>query len=298
MEWQQLEYFRAAAQEEHFTKAAERLSVSQPALSRSLAKLQRELGVDLFDRQGRTVRLNRYGRSFYARAARILQEMEEAKLELRQLQQTQFGEVSLAFLKSLGISFVPRLLGSFRERYPHVSFKLHQDSSSAMLEQLRRGEADFCLSAVTDTTPEIAWGSLWTEELFVFVHRAHPFSGRRSVEFEEIADEKFIALKPGFSSRALLDRLFLENGREPQVVFEGEETIGVLGFVAANLGIALLPRIDGVAMKDVAALSLADRSPHRTIGLAWRKDRTLTAAAALFRAHLVAFSQGTLSPSE
>ncbi len=297
MEWQQLEYFRAAAQEEHFTKAAERLSVSQPALSRSIAKLQRELGVDLFDRQGRTVRLNRYGRSFYARTARILQEMEEAKLELRRMQQTQFGELSLAFLKSLGIAFVPRLLGSFRERYPHVAFKLHQNATTAMLEQLRRGEVDFCLSAVADTTPEIAWRNLWTEELFVFVHRSHPFAGRRSVEFGEIAEEKFIALKPGFSSRTLLDKLFRDNGREPQVIFEGEETIGILGFVVANLGIALLPRIDGVAMKDIAALTLADLSPHRTIGLAWRKDRSLPAAASLFREHLVAFSRG-MRPSD
>ncbi|MFB9276398.1 LysR family transcriptional regulator [Cohnella cellulosilytica] len=295
MEWQQLEYFRAAAQEEHFTKAAERLSVSQPALSRSLAKLQRELGVELFDRQGRTVRLNHYGRSFYARAARILQEMDEAKLELHRMRQMQFGEVSLAFLKSLGIAFVPRLLGSFRERYPQVSFKLHQNATAAMLEQLRRGEVDLCLSAVADTTPEIAWRSLWTEEMFVFVHRSHPFAGRRSIEFAEIADERFIALKPGFSSRTLLDKLFLDNGREPRVIFEGEETIGILGFVAANLGIALLPRIDGVAMKDIAALSLADRSLHRAIGLAWVRNRALSPAASLFREHLIEFSQNGAS---
>lgn len=113
MEWQQLEYFH--------TLAAGKLSLSQPALSRSIAKLEQELGIPLFDKQGRGVVLNAYGRMFQARISRILHEMTEAKREIFELENPEYAQISLAFLKSLGIRYVPYFVRSFLEPSSTVS---------------------------------------------------------------------------------------------------------------------------------------------------------------------------------
>ncbi len=107
MEWQQLEYFVTVAKLEHMTRAAEALAISQPALSRSISKLEEELGVPLFDRQGRSIMLNRYGELFLYRVQRMRKEYEKAVLELQELNNPELGDVSLGFLHTLGTSIVP-----------------------------------------------------------------------------------------------------------------------------------------------------------------------------------------------
>ncbi|CAG7609007.1 HTH-type transcriptional regulator GltC [Paenibacillus solanacearum] len=287
MEWQQLEYFHTVAELQHFTMAARKLSVAQPTLSRSISKLESELGVPLFDRQGRGITLNAYGRMFHARTARILQEMQEAKQELLYLQNPDTGTVSLAFLKSLGISRVPKLVQGFLELYPNVTFQLYQNATRTMLDQLERGEIDFCLASMTESRPGIQWTELWTEELYVFVPHSHPLAGKQYVTLQDISGERFVVLKQGYSTRAILDQLFSEIGVEPLIAFEGEEVVSVMGFVSANLGIALLPQVDELGTMNVSRLSIADARCERRIGLAWREGRFIAPAAERFRNYLI-----------
>ncbi|WP_168123211.1 LysR family transcriptional regulator [Paenibacillus sp. HB172176] len=289
MEWQQIQYFQAAAELQHMTKAAERLSISQPALSRSIGKLEEELGVPLFDRQGRSIVLNAFGRSFHGHASRIMQEMEEARRDIEAMKDPQRGEISLSFLKSLGIRFVPNMAERFLNRYPHVDFKFYQSSTSMMLQQLKDGEIDFCLSSMTNTPPEIQWMPLWNEEMFIVVHPEHPLATRDSdsVSLTELIDQKFIALRPGYGSRAIFDEMLGSIGETPKIAFESDEVVSLLGFVSANLGIALLPRISGLNMEGVATLSISDYSCNRVIGLAWRKDKYYPPIAAAFKKFLI-----------
>ena len=289
MEWQQLEYFHMVAQLQHFTRAAERLSISQPALSRSIARLEEELGVPLFDRQGRSVVLNPCGLRFYEHATIILQEMKKAKQDLLNRQDPHYGEISLAFLKSLGIDFIPRMVRSYLDRYPHVHFHFSQNSTAAMIDQLKRGEIDFCLTSVISVMPEIEWQPLWTEEIFIVTHRDHPLASRENVKLADLVREKFIVLKQGCGSRAILDQAFASIDASPNIAFEGDEFVSVLGFVSANLGIAMLPRISGVNRDHLALLPIADYSCERTIGLVWRRGKYLSPAAVQFREFLVQY---------
>jgi len=290
MEWQQLEYFHVVATLQHFTRAAEQLSITQPALSRSIAQLEKELGVPLFDRQRRSVVLNPYGQKFHEHTARILQEMKEAKRGLLGLQNPQFGDISIAFLKSLGISFVPRMVRSYLDLNPHVNFQLFQNSTSAMIDQLKRGEVDLILSSLADTTPEVEWTSLWTEEMFLFVHHRHPLAARENVSLGDILDEKFIVLKHGYGSRAIIDEMFASVNRRPNIAFEGEEVVSLLGFVSANLGVALLPQISGMNRKDLIKLPITDYRCERTIGLAWIHGKYLPPVVDRFRAFLIGYA--------
>jgi len=290
MEWQQLEYFHAVATLQHYTRAAEQLSITQPALSRSIAQLENELGVPLFDRQRRSVVLNAYGRKFHAHTVRILQEMKEAKRDLLGMQNPHMGDISLAFLKSLGISFIPGAVRSYLDRNPHVNFQLFQNSTSAMIDQLTQGHIDLILSSLADTGPDIEWKPLWTEEMYVFVHQDHPLASRERVSLHEIANDKFIVLKQGYGSRTIVDRMFASMNREPNIAFEGEEVVTVLGFVSANLGVSLLPHISGMDMKNLTKLSIADYRCERTIGLAWVKGKTMLPVVDAFREFLIDYA--------
>lgn len=139
MEWQQLEYFHTVARLQHMTLAAQTLCITQPALSRSIARLEKELGVPLFERNGRAIVLNRYGRLFLNRVNRIMNEYQEGKRELEDLIHPEHGEVSLGFLHTLGVHSIPDVIRSFRSAYPQIHFQLHQNSTQFLLDQLSAG---------------------------------------------------------------------------------------------------------------------------------------------------------------
>lgn len=287
MEWQQLEYFQIVAQEEHFTRAAEKLAVSQPTLSRSIAKLEQELGVPLFDRIGRQVKLNRYGTLFYQRTTRVLQEITDAKREIAELQDPDRGTVSLAFLKTLGVSIVPNLMRSFLQQYPLIHFQLFQNSTSLMLDQLEKGELDFCMSSITETRPGIEWASLWTEDMYAFVPAGHKLAGREQVSLHDLAGETFIVLKRGYGTRTIFEHAFEQAGIVPDIAFESDEAVNALGFVKAGLGITLLPHVSGVELTNLVRVPIADSLCQRTIGIAWNENRHLTPAALQFRDYVL-----------
>jgi len=287
MEWQQLEYFKIVAETQHFTRAAEILSIAQPTLSRSISNLEGELGVPLFERLGRQVILNRYGKLFYKRTCRVLQEVYEAKQEIKDLISPDHGSISFAFLQTLGASSVPRLIHHFLDEYPLVNFKMFQNSPNAILDQLEAGEVDFCLSAMTEQRRGIEWVHLWDEEIFAFVSSAHPLASRESVSIYELAGYEFVTLKQGLSIRTVFIQIFKASGVEPEITFEGEEVVTVLGFVSANLGITLLPRIEGLSMENLKQLTIIEPVFQRNIGLAWNKERYLSPAAKRFQEYML-----------
>ncbi|MCY9357092.1 LysR family transcriptional regulator [Bacillus spizizenii] len=124
MELNQLEYFKMLAQVQHFTQVAKMLHITQPALSRSIAKLEEELGVPLFERQGRKICLNKYGKMFLKRIQVAITEIEKGKWELLEDLNPISGTVSLAFLHIIGTQMVPKILSEFGKRYPNIQFEL------------------------------------------------------------------------------------------------------------------------------------------------------------------------------
>lgn len=195
MEWQRLEYFQTLARIQHMTKAAEILSISQPALSRSIASLEKEIGVPLFDRQGRSIILNKYGQLFLMTVNNIMKEMEQGLEEIQHIINPEHGEVSLGFLHTLGTSTVPNIIRAFHKEYPHITFKFHQNHTHTQLKELKHGSLDLCLLASMEHENPIEWTELWRDELFVIVQTNHPLAARKSIRLEEIANESFIALK-------------------------------------------------------------------------------------------------------
>lgn len=287
MEWEQLEYFQTLARIQHVTKAAKSLSITQPALSRSIARLENHLGVPLFDRQGRSISLNQYGHIFLRRVQAMMKEYTEGKEEIQALLKPDQGVVSLGFLHTLGTTLVPDLIGSFQQEYPNIAFQLKQNHSYWLLERLKSGDLDLCLLASIKPEDPIQWIKLWSEELFVFVPNDHPLASRESITLNEISGERFILLKKGYALRMTVDELFEKANIQPNIMFEGEEAATAAGFVAAGLGISILPDLKGLDQSKITKIRVSWPECQRVIGIAWIKGRFLSPVAETFKQYVI-----------
>ncbi|RYL89757.1 LysR family transcriptional regulator [Sporolactobacillus sp. THM7-4] len=283
MEWQQIEYFQMVARLQHMTQAAEALSISQPALSRSIARLEEELGVELFERQGRSIILNQYGKLFLKHANRILKEIEDTKKEIKDLLDPEYGEVSLGFLHTLGVNMIPDILRTFQHFHPKTKIKLFQNNNVHLLKQLQLGEIDLCLVHHSFDDSHIQWVKLWNEELYLMVPSTHPLASEESVALKEIQSEPLISMKPGFELRKIADRLCQAANFIPNITFEGEEVTTLAGLVAAGLGVALLPDQKDIDSSKVVKLHVREPICMRQIGLSWYEDRYLSPSAVHFK---------------
>ena len=273
------------AREQHLTRAAELLGVPQPTLSRSMSRLEAELGVALFTRPGRSIRLTRHGRSLLEAAERTLATLAATLDRITGESDPARGRVALGFLHTLGGEMVPRLLRGFRAAHPLVRFGLVQDSAHGLLTRLREGEIDLCLTAPLPDDPEVQARALTEQRIDLFVPAGHRLARRRGgVRLAEAAGEDFIVMEPGYGLRTITDELCRAAGFEPRIAFEGEEADTARGLVGAGLGVSLLPvTASSLADRAVAAVRVTEPRAARTVGIAWLAGRPLTAPAAAFR---------------
>ncbi|MCY8721445.1 LysR family transcriptional regulator [Bacillus sp. S10C12M] len=287
MEWEQLEYFQTLARIQHVTKAAEMLSITQPALSRSIVRLENHLGVPLFDRQGRSIKLNKYGKIFLKRVDSMIREYTEGKEEIQSLLKPDQGEVSLGFLHTLGTTIVPNLIGTFKDNYPKVQFQLNQSHSNLLLDKLKSGELDLCLLASFPVESHIMWKPLWKEELFLFLPKKHVLATREDITLNEIANEPFVIMKEGFALRVTIDHIFEQVNITPNIVFEGEEATTIAGFVAAGLGVSILPDFKGLDQTNIAKVRISWPRFERAVGLSWIKGKHLSPVTENFKQYII-----------
>ena len=288
MDLLQLHSFRTVARLDHVTRAAEELRVAQPALSKTIARLEAELGVPLFDRRGRRVALNACGRAFLQHVERIFMELQEGRQELADLAGLARGTVTVA---ATTLRLLPELLGAFRDRHPGVTFRLSQASTAEMQERLVSGEIDLCLASAPIAGPAIRSVALFTEDILLVVPPRHRLAGRGGIALGEVAAEPFISAKQGYWSRDLTDAACRQAGFIPDTICEGDEPGAIRSLVAAGLGVAFLPTSArrANAGPEVAWLHITEPICQRTVSLVWREDRYLSAAVCRFRQFVVEY---------
>ncbi|MEV0321058.1 LysR family transcriptional regulator [Streptomyces sp. NPDC050658] len=284
MDLLQLRYFQAVARYEHISRAAEELRVAQPSVSRTIARLEAELGSPLFDRQGRRIRLNQYGVIFLRHVDRALSELDDGRRAVREARDTGLGRVSVA---SETLLTVTPLLGSFRGTYPRADVRLFQSTAEEMDRQLRAREVDFCVASQPLTGSHLESVELAREEVLLAVPYGHRLDGRESVTIREIADEPFVTTRTGHWQRTLLDRLFAAEGLTPLVSCEGDEPGASQDMISAGLGIGLIPAVSRQAgthtRVPVAWVHVAAPGCDRVLTLVWNRDAHLSEAALKFR---------------
>ncbi|WP_330332239.1 LysR family transcriptional regulator [Streptomyces sp. NBC_00536] len=289
-----LAYFVAVARHEHVTRAAQELGVPQPTVSRAIVRLERDLGVPLFARKGRTVALTTAGRTFLASAEQALDSIARAAESLQHDADPRAGKVAFGFLHTLGPETVPGLIRAFRADHPKVRFSLVQNYGEAMLERLRAGELDLCLTSPIPVAPDLVARRLDEQRLRLVVPDDHRLAGRKRIRLAEAADETFVTLESGYGLRRITDDLCAEAGFTPRVAFEGEEAETLRGLVAAGLGVALLPP-PAVPRPGVVELTVTAPRAVREIGLAWLDGHPDTPPVAEFKRFLLS-RRGRLIP--
>ncbi|MEF9905975.1 LysR family transcriptional regulator [Streptomyces sp. P9-A2] len=289
-----LVHFAGVARTEHVTRAAQELQVPQSTLSRSVVRLEQDLGVDLFARHGRTLSLTPAGRAFLVSVERALAEIGRAADEVRADADPATGKVAFGFLHTMGAETVPGLLHTFRADHPRIRFSLVQNHGDAMLEGLRTGELDLCLTSPVPDAPDLVARRLDEQKLRLVVPADHRLAGRRRIRLAEAADETFVTLEPGYGLRRITDALCDRAGFRPRVAFEGEEAETLRGLVAAGLGVALLPP-PAVPRPEVVELTVTSPRAAREIGVAWLAGQPDTPPVTAFKQFLLS-RRGRLLP--
>jgi LysR family transcriptional regulator, transcription activator of glutamate synthase operon len=287
MDLRQLRYLVALAEERHFTRAAAREHIAQPALSQQIRRLEEEVGLALVERTTRQVTITAAGELLVARARRILAELDAAQTELQGLRGIQTGHVTVGAMHTMGPVDVSLALAIFHGRYPGVELTVREMSSEEMAEMLRVDELDLAFLSVTERIESHGLGlhQLVSEELVVILPRDHPLSKRKLLRMADLAGEQFISYRQGSRLRELLVSAGQQAGFEPQVKLESNDSRRVRRLVARGMGVAILPRSDAVSPgAEVVVAALTEPALARDITLAWRKERRHPPAVAEFLA--------------
>jgi DNA-binding transcriptional LysR family regulator len=277
----QLEYFQLVARLQHMSRAAREAGVSQPALSRAISKLEADLGVSLFERSGRSVKLTKCGELFKKRVDRALSEIYDGCLELANLSSVKQDTVTIAFQSTLSVRYLPELVRQFVELYPNIRFSLVNRFGKGFDQMLIDGQADLAFVRPL-THPEIEWRFLMDQELVLIVPRSHRLAREQQVSLCELKDEKFVSLTKASGFRKIIEDFCALQGFRPQYNFESDNLMSVSGFVSCGFGVALVPPECARVADDVATLRVVKPVPRRLIGLARLKSRTLSESKRLF----------------
>ncbi|MEU7791486.1 LysR family transcriptional regulator [Amycolatopsis sp. NPDC049159] len=279
-----LRQFLVVARLEHLSRAAEELRVAQPSLSRTIARLEAELGTPLFDRAGR-LRLNDAGKLFRGYVERSLGELEAGRRAVAETTGEGYGTVRLASESFLTLT---GSLAAFKRAHPAVEVVLHQLPADEMARALRAREIDLCVASQPILADGLAGVELLDEPVWVATPVGHRLAGRASVRVEDLADEQFITARRGHWHRRLLDRLFAARDLTPKIVFEGDEPGAIQELISAGLGIGLNPAMARRVAPQVPVVWIPVDSPdcRRTITLCWAAGTRLPAAARLMRTAL------------
>ncbi|MEW2635487.1 LysR substrate-binding domain-containing protein [Streptomyces sp. NPDC048389] len=274
MQLQQLRYFTAVAETLHFTRAAERVHVSQPSLSQQIRALEQELGADLFRRARGNIALTDAGQALLPLARRILADTETARREVQEVAQLRRGRVRLGATPSLCTGLLPQVLRTFHDLHPGVEILVEESGSHDLVRELARGALDLALVVLPlpSSSPALSTVELLREDLVVVSSPAAP-APPAPLRIADLAGEPLVMFRHGYDLRDLTVAACRAEGFEPSFTVEGGEMDAVLGFVRASLGAAVVPAMvaEG-AGGDLRVTALAGPGLRRTIGLAHRSD--------------------------
>lgn len=286
MQLLQLHYFLTVAKTEHMSHAESALNISQSSLSKTIAKLEDDIGVPLFDRNGKNIRLNRYGKYFakeVERALRILEDAHEAVQEMAGIEEDQ---VSVSVMSS---TILPPIFRSFYERRPNVRIYQSILPDVVAKERLISGEIELCVSNTPIIGQGIEWLPVLKERLDLIVPKDHWLAQYDEIDLIEAKNERFIGYKSGLESVSMFEQCCLQSGFKPNIVFEGTELSIVLQLVDEGQGISFYPEYSflGNHLKNTKIVRLKNDHCFQMVGFAWLKERKYSYVATQFRQHMI-----------
>ena len=300
MELRHLRTIAAVARHGSFSRAAEELHLAQSAVSQQIRRLEQELGVEVFRRSSRSVKLTPEGEVILGYAHRVLREVDGLHSELGELTGLVRGELRIGGMYPTGPYDLAEMLAEFRRRHPGVAINMVEDTQDDLLARLRADELDCAFTAVEPDTlgDEYAATLIWEEEFVVAVPTNHPLTRGGHVTFEQLAGEDLIAYRENSALRRRLERTMADRSLAPRNAFICTEMAAVRALVSKGLGLAVIPR--SVAEQEGPAIALRPIGPERftwPVALVWRAARRQPAAAKAFLAVALELADRTERPA-
>lgn len=284
MELRQLRYLLTIAEENNFTRAAEKLFITQPALSQQIQKLEEELDAVLLDRANRQIRLTDAGEVLVHHARRIVNEVETAKLALSELDGLQRGVLRIGTVQTVNAYLMPQVVAAFTAAYPAIQVRVEELPAGAIETGLHAGDLDAGIGFIPVTHDDIEGESLFEEELVLIVSNAHPLADRDMIEVAALEGQALALLPNTFCTRRLWDAA----ANEAEICYRASLEMNTVGALLTAVQRAPLATVlPALALNDQTALnlhaiSLLHPTPRRTVGLLWSRGGYRTSAARAF----------------
>ncbi|MCX4161048.1 MULTISPECIES: LysR family transcriptional regulator [Paraburkholderia] len=273
--------FIAVADRGSFQGAADALHVTQTAITQRLRKLEDFLGVTLIERTTRSIALTEIGRDFLPQARRLLGELADALVEIRETGIVRRGDVSIACVPTVGVQYLPRILQAYSARYPHNRIRILDHASSAVVEAVLRREAEFGINIAGERHPELASVPLTEDRYVLICHEDHPLAKRRRIAWKQLQPYPLIFAGEVSGNRVLLDQALKASHLALRSFYEVQRSSTAVGLVAQGVGAAVVPRlaIQKGAYPTVRMIELTHPVVSRTLALVARKTGHLSPAA-------------------
>ena len=274
MRLRQLQCFVVLAEELSFTRAAQRLNMSQPPLSTQIQTLERELGVDLINRTSRKVALTRAGELFRQRANNMLDQYERSLQEIREVQQGQDGMVEIGTTGSILRGGLSELLSSFTASHPRITLRVHEQSPVAQINEVRRRRTDVSFNRSIPHGEELAYEYAWQEELVALVRSDHRLAGRADVWVTDLRDDQFVVLQPESSDfAAYVMSYIVASGYRPRISQQVIDAQSIPSLVAAGFGVSIVPAgIAKLTTGPLVFLPIRPDPPHSEVYMVYHQD--------------------------
>lgn len=288
MELYQLEQFKAAAELSHITKAAQMLSISQPALSKNIRALERELGYPLFDHIGKHIRLNKNGEIFLKHVREVFQCLDNAQRELKACNTDLSSSVSLCVRAASKL--LPEILQTYSMAHPGVRFSISQSDSALKTP----ADHDFTIESSLSPSSGIDCCTLLQENILIALPAGHRLCTESSIDLSDLKEEPFISLQKGMGLSAITDYYCQLCGFVPNIVFESDSPSTLRSLIHLGLGVAFIPELTWSGLEDTSIRLLPVRSLkcRRYIILKWDSRRYLSPVVLEFKEFLIRYFSG------
>jgi LysR family hydrogen peroxide-inducible transcriptional activator len=296
MEIHQLRYFCAVARTGSFTRAAEHERIAQPSLSQQIRKLEEELGSQLFDRLGRTVRLTHSGEALLPRAEAILRQLADARLKVQEFAFTECGNLVIGSIPTIAPYYLPSCLAGFSRSFPAVDFKVVEDITRDLLERVHQGVVDLAIVALPIQGEHGSRFELFRERLYLVVPENHRLASAQFASLEQVAEDPFLLLKDGHCFRQNTLSACARARFKPNVVFESGHFASILAMAAAGTGVSVIPEMAVEPRPRCCFVPLADDKAFRRIAVVQTKRHFRSRVHRAFLKYLQARHQAKLSP--
>ncbi|ACZ75678.1 MULTISPECIES: LysR family transcriptional regulator [Dickeya] len=295
MNLKQLHYFKRLAEKQHYTEAAFSLNITQPSLSHAISELEKELGVTLFERHGRNVRITQSGQLFLPYVEGALLELENGRTALRKMCAPHDEVINLAFIYTMGEMVVPQLI----DRFIHIPentnkrFAFFQGTTLSIVQDLKEDKFDMALCSHIPDESDIEFIPVISQELVLVTSRDHPLAQRddSEIDLEDAIAYPFIFFSQKSGLRQFIDKIFMQKKLIPEIACYVEEDTAMVGLVSINYGIAIMPRISTLSLSNVHVMRIRNPGQTRYVYLATHKDRTLSPAADSFKQFILSTCQ-------